>query len=322
MSFIAPRTQRTTDQRIIPIIENPLISVVMLCYNHDDFVAEALDGVLAQTYFPLDIVIVDDCSQDKTADIVQRKLSEISGQNSVRVLLNPRNEGLLGACAVGIKAARGNFIVLTCDDDVMTPEMVSEMAKVWRDENVSLIATNAEIIDEHSQTCGQTFRDCNAPADDSFETLVRDGANACCFGASIGFERQIYSIFGLPPRHLDNLDIMWPFYAYLLKGARFINKPLLKYRVHGKNNSLSLIAERSDELGRLQTLERIYYGHIAHAVTMQAELDRLSTTMPDRHGQLAPTIGPLIAVQTVEMAKKLVRTKIALREFIELTKAC
>jgi hypothetical protein len=130
----------------------------------------------------------------------------------------------------------------------------------------------------------------------------------------MGFERKVYLHFGMPPAHLNNFDIMMAFYAHVLKGARFIRKPLLKYRVHGKNASLSLTEERSDDEGRLATRERIYYGHIAHAVTMQEELDRLSVTLPERHARLAATIGPLLTIQTVEMAKKLVRTKIELQK--------
>jgi glycosyltransferase involved in cell wall biosynthesis len=301
-------------------VESPLISIVMLCYNHEKYVAEALDGVLAQSYSPLDIVIVDDCSQDRTADIVAAKLTELPDHSHIRFIRNSRNMRLLGAREIGITAARGDFIINTCDDDVMLPDMVAEMVEAWKTKNVSLVATNAEYIDEHSKSLGRTARDCNALADDSFATLARDGANACCFGASIGFEREVYATFGMPPAHLDNLDIMLPFYAYLLKGACFIRKPLLKYRVHGQNNSLSLIAEGSDELGRLRTHERIFYGHLAHAVVMQEVLDQLSVTMPARHAQLAAKIGPLLTVQTVEMAKKLVRTRLALQEYSQLSK--
>jgi hypothetical protein len=55
--------------------------------------------------------------------------------------------------------------------------------------------------------------------------------------------------------------------------------------------------------------EQIFIGHLAHAVLMQEELDRPSLTMPARHAQLAGTIGPLLNIQTVEMAKKLVGTR-------------
>src|SRR5947209_9598020 len=131
-------------------VERPLISIVMLCYNHERFVAEALEGVLGQTYSPLDIVIIDDCSEDKTPDIVVA-LAAHSMHSNIRFIRNPRNLGLLGTCEVGFAAARGSFIVVTCDDDVMMPEMVAAMAHAWRTQDVSIVTTNVEYIDEHSR---------------------------------------------------------------------------------------------------------------------------------------------------------------------------
>jgi glycosyltransferase involved in cell wall biosynthesis len=292
----------------------PLVSIVMLCYNHEKFVAEALEGVLAQTYSPLDIIVVDDCSQDQTANIVAAKLAGIPHRSDIRFIRNSANKKLLGAREVGFIAARGSFIVDTCDDDIMQPSMVAVMVEAWRAKRVSLVTANAEYIDAQSNPIGRTARDPHIAADDSFETLARDGANACCFGASIGFEREVYEVFGMPPAHLDNIDIMLPFYAYLLKGACFIPKPLLKYRVHGQNASLSLTWERSDQLGRLRTNERIFYNHLAHAVVMLEEMDRLNALRPDRYRELAPKIVPLLSIQAVEMAKKLVRSRVELQK--------
>jgi glycosyltransferase involved in cell wall biosynthesis len=293
-----------------------LISIVMLCYNHEKFVAEALEGVLAQTYSPIDIIIIDDCSQDATADIVAAKLAALPDRSHIRFMRNPTNLGELGTCDVAFKAARGDFIVLTADDDIMRSNMVAEMVEAWKAHDVSLITVNAELIDEHSNSLGRTSRECNIQIEDSFETLARDGANACCFGAGLGFDRQVYLTFGMPPAHLHVLDIMFPFYACLLKGGRFLNKPLLQYRIHGKNTSLSLVEERSDEVEKLVTRDRIFYGHVAHAVVMMEELDRLSETMPARYAELAPRIGPLLTIQVVEMAKKLVRNRIELQELL------
>src|SRR5437588_505807 len=108
-------------------VERPLISIVMLCYNHGRFVAEALEAVLGQTYSPLDIIIVDDASHDATADIVAATLAEHATLSNIRFIRNPRNLGLLPTCEVGFAAARGSFIIVTCDDDVMTPGMAAAM---------------------------------------------------------------------------------------------------------------------------------------------------------------------------------------------------
>ena len=241
----------------MPDAADPIISVVLLCYNHEKFVAEAVNGVLAQTHAPLDIVIVDDCSTDNTAAIVDEVLAGNPRRPVGRWIRNPQNLTWWGACPVGLAAARGDFIVLSCGDDIMLPDMVARMADVWRREKVSLVTTNVDYIDENSNPLGRTARDCTVDADDSFETLARDGANACCFGAAIGFEREVYATFGLPPSHLRAADIMLPFYAYLLKGARFIREPLLKYRVHAQNSSMGLAAAKTEGLDKLRVHEQI-----------------------------------------------------------------
>jgi hypothetical protein len=107
---------------------------------------------------------------------------------------------------------------------------------------------------------------------------------------------------------------MFPFYAYLHKGARFIERPLLKYRVNSQNSSLSLRAERSEGLEKLLTFERIFYVHLAHALFMREQLDWLRVNMPERHAELEPTIAPLLAIQTSEMARKFVDARMKLDE--------
>ena len=190
----------------------------------------------------------------------------------------------------------------------------STSSNVWTAEGVSLVTANAEYIDENSRPLGRTHRDPNRAADDSFETLARDGGNACCFGPALGFDRAIYATFGWPPGYLGTADIILPFWACCLKGARYIPKPLLKYRVHPHNASLSLQAERSDELSRPAIHERMFFLHLAHALFMQDELARLASLRPDRHAELTPRISPLIAIQITEMARKFLRARLELDE--------
>ena len=292
--------------------ERPLISIILLCYNQQDFVAEAVDGVLNQTYSPLEILIFDDCSPDNTAEVIQSRLAASQTKHIVRFVKNSKNLTGAGTLKVAFGMARGSFIVLSCGDDIMLPKMVEKMADAWIRENVSLVATNAIYIDEHSNPLNRTFRDPEVPADDSFETLARDGSNACCFGPTIGLEPQLYATFGWVPSDIEGSDIMIPFRAYLLKGARFVNEPLLKYRVHSENTSLSLISEGADETNKLMVQQRIYLNHLAHAVLMEEELDRLRSEAPERYGPIAERIIPLLAIQMAEMSKKFVRARRAL----------
>lgn len=285
----------------------PLITILLLCYNHERFVAEAVSGILSQTYSPIEIIIFDDFSQDRTAEIIERTISDHPRRKDLVFVRNSENLGSNGVVRIALGMAKGKLIFVSHGDDIMLPNMVEEAAQVWLQENVSLVTANASYIDENSQPLNRTFRDLTLPADDSFETLARDGANACCFGPAIGFDRAIYEKFGWVPRYLRAYDIMYPFYAYLLKGARFINKPLLKYRVHPQNTSLSLQMEKANDVDKAKIDERIYLVHLAHATLQEEELNRLLNEDSGRYAPVAARIIPLLAIQLAEMSKKLVR---------------
>lgn len=287
--------------------ERPLITIILLCYNQERFVAEAVQGVLSQTYRPLEIIIFDDCSPDRTAETIERVLAAQPTRSDVRFIRNGENLHSNMVVRIGLEMAKGEFIFVSHGDDIMFPQMVEEMATIWLQEDVSLITANAHFIDANSQPLNRSHRDPNQPAHDTFESLARDGTNACCFGPTIGFERAVYEKFGWVPRYLRAYDIMYPFYAYLLKGAKFINTPLLNYRLHGHNTSASLRLERASARERALLEERMYISHLAHATLMEEVLIELCQEAPDRYNPIANRILPLVNVQLAEMAKKLVR---------------
>jgi glycosyltransferase involved in cell wall biosynthesis len=288
---------------------NPLISVILLCHQHEKFVAEAVDGVLTQTYAPLELVIIDDGSSDRTAEIIEARIAIRPARHDAHFVRNSQHMGPHAVTRLGLEMTKGEFVFVAHADDVMLPRMVEEIARVWRESRVSLITANAWYIDEESRLLNRSFHDPSRPADDSFETLARDGSNACCFGPGMGFERQVYRTFGWPPEYLGTHDIMCPYYAYLLKGAKFVGQPLVKYRVHEATMSLSLTAERSRERDRLAAQERMHYSHLAHALLMEEHLIRLCLQAPERFGPVGTRVIPLLQIQLAERARKLMRTK-------------
>jgi glycosyltransferase involved in cell wall biosynthesis len=289
--------------------QRPLISVILACYNHEKFVAEAINGVLSQSYSPLEVVIFDDCSPDGTAEVIERTIANHPRRSDVQFVPNNKNIGGHAVSEIGLRMVKGNFLFITCGDDIMLPDMIEEVASVWMNERVSLVTANAYYIDEESKSLNRTFRDPSETADDSFETLARDGSNACCFGPGIGFDREIYDKFGFVPSYMKVYDVIYPFYAYLLNGARFIPRPLVKYRIHANNASLSLQEERADEAEKARIKQRQYLQHLGFAVLMEEVLDRLQNEQPGRYRPIGERIIPLLNIQLAEQAKKLVRSR-------------
>ena len=288
----------------------PLVSIVCITYMHEKFALDALRSVLAQTYPMLDIIIVDDASPDGTADIIAAELARHRERADVRFIRNDQNLGAYGNACKGLSLAHGDFIVQFSGDDIMFPTMVDRMVEVWRETNVSLVTANVRYIDEVGQELNRFFHNPMEPYDETFETLARHCSNAVCFGAAMGFERRLYERFDWPPDYLGAYDIMLPFYAYLSKGARFIPEPLLKYRVHRQNLSMTLRYERStNPIDKLLVWEEDRYLHLAHAFRMISELERLARAEPARFGEIELRIRPLLTALVHERTRQMVEAR-------------
>lgn len=95
-------------------MNTPLVSVIVPVKNGERFLSFALDSVLAQEYRPLEIIVVDGFSTDRTADVAHSAAC-------VR-LLNQTGKGIANAWNDGIAAAKGEFVAFLSHDDVWTPD--------------------------------------------------------------------------------------------------------------------------------------------------------------------------------------------------------
>jgi glycosyltransferase involved in cell wall biosynthesis len=99
---------------------NPLISVVIPAYNAERYIGEAIESVLAQTYSPLELIVVDDGSTDRTADVA-RAYAEAT-------VIVQENGGPSAARNRGAAAATGEFLAFHDSDDAMTPDKLAVQA--------------------------------------------------------------------------------------------------------------------------------------------------------------------------------------------------
>lgn len=106
--------------------ERPLLSVVVPAYDVEDYLGECLDSLLAQTYSPLEVVVVDDGSTDSTGAVADSYAA--AHPDRVRVL-HTENAGLGAARNVGVAEARGGLLAFADSDDVVPPEAYAVMWK-------------------------------------------------------------------------------------------------------------------------------------------------------------------------------------------------
>ena len=118
----------------------PLVSVVMPAYNAADFIAAALDSVLAQTYRPIEVLVADDGSKDGTAAVVR-------GFGPPVVYLRQENRGPAGARNLALAHARGEFVAFLDADDLWHPRKLDLQVRAMQSEpKLGLLAT--EVTEE------------------------------------------------------------------------------------------------------------------------------------------------------------------------------
>jgi glycosyltransferase involved in cell wall biosynthesis len=105
-----------------PSIASELVSVIIPCYNHGAYLAEAVESVLAQTYSNIEIIVVDDGSTDNTKAVA-------CGFEKVRYIHQP-NAGLSAARNTGIQHAKGRFILFSDADDWLLPDALELNFKI------------------------------------------------------------------------------------------------------------------------------------------------------------------------------------------------
>ncbi|HMU53777.1 MAG TPA: glycosyltransferase [Nitrospira sp.] len=94
-----------------------LVSVIIPCYNHAHFLGEAIDSALNQTYFPVEVIIVDDGSTDEIAEIIVTR-------PSIRYLRQD-NMGLAHARNTGLSHSTGDYVLFLDADDRLLPNAVT-----------------------------------------------------------------------------------------------------------------------------------------------------------------------------------------------------
>lgn len=105
--------------------ERSLATLIILCYNQESYIEEAIDSALAQTYHPLEIIVSDDCSNDRTYELAKAKVSNYSGAHKIIIRQNEKNLGVARHFSLLSKLASGEIVIAAAGDDISLPERTS-----------------------------------------------------------------------------------------------------------------------------------------------------------------------------------------------------
>jgi glycosyltransferase involved in cell wall biosynthesis len=137
--------------------QQPLVSVIATCFNHERYLVECLDSIRAQTYPRTELIIVDDCSADGSVALIQEWLRTTGTECSL--IVHEENQGVCRTRNHALAQARGKYVSSISTDDVWLPDkiavQVAQMEKL--PSSVGVLYGDAYLIDEAGNPLPKTF---------------------------------------------------------------------------------------------------------------------------------------------------------------------
>lgn len=204
-------------------MKQPLVSVVITCYNYGEYVAEAIKSVLRQTYKNVELIIIDDGSSDNSKD----EIVKFSERKNVTIV-SRNNKGVVYTRNEGVKLSKGDFVMQLDADDTIDASYIEKCVDLAEKKKLDIVYTQARIfgradfITEH--------------IDYDLEKMKHD--NYMHAASLVRVSRLKTDPYDEYLDKLGNED--WDLFLGLcLDGARagLVDEPLLNYRKHTDRKS-------------------------------------------------------------------------------------
>lgn len=148
---------------------DPLVSVIVPCYNHARFLIECLESIRNQTYSNYELIIIDDASSDNSVELIEQWIA--AQRLSCRFVKHEINQGICKSLNHGLSHATGKYICCIASDDVMMPDRLAHQVAIMEalPEKVGVLYGNAYIINERGDIQTETV----------IERAIRDRGLLC-----------------------------------------------------------------------------------------------------------------------------------------------
>lgn len=207
---------------------NTKCSLLLLSYNQEKYIAAAVRGALSQRYSPLEIIISDDASSDKTFPIAKEIVNSYTGPHEVILNRNPKNLGIIPHTNKLISRATGEILIPAYGDDISYPHRVARLASCFATKNSLLVHSYADPICGNGKPTTSRYR--KASFFHTTNPLAVATSLSHYLGASGAWSRSLFETYGPIQSELVYDDHILGFRAALEGRISLISEPLLQYR--------------------------------------------------------------------------------------------
>lgn len=150
------------------MLKTPLVSFVVTSYNYEKYILRTLESIKNQSYANFEIIVVDDCSNDNSCQIVENFIAD---NQDLRITLIKQeiNRGQLSAMQRGLKEAQGQFVSFIDSDDILFEDYAKTHVRIHLATSVAFTSCQIAEIGEDDEI--HTFKSISSPHSDSLDVL-------------------------------------------------------------------------------------------------------------------------------------------------------
>ena len=240
--------------------ERTLVTFAIFAYNQEKYIHEAVEGAFAQTYEPMEIILSDDCSTDRTFEIMKEMASTYKGTKKIVTHQAHSNRGTLLHVADVASIAAGELIVVAHGDDISKKERTKEIVTDWLSTDAWGIYSKFDRINENGKIISES-EDPRMLFSSDYRLrhyLSKINAKAeIVFGPVSAYDKRIFHFLDVTKDDyiLSEDGVLSVLLNMLGKEIKMINKSLVSYRENEqsttncvKKRKISFKLMESDEL--------------------------------------------------------------------------
>lgn len=215
-------------------MNQPLVSVVVISYNHEIYIKEMLDSLRNQTYSNWELIVADDASKDSSVEVFKTWLHE-NGFNA-KEIYHEVNTGLATVLNQALNLCQGKYVKLIAADDFLHPSYLEECIQTMQKEKTKIVFTQAFSVDNKSNVLSENFF--SIPENPTKDIKTKLACGNYISGATLCYDMDVIKIIGN-----YKIDLLLEDYDFILRAVNnnceisFINKNLVFYRQHDSNIS-------------------------------------------------------------------------------------
>lgn len=237
-------------------MNGPLVSFIMPVFNGEAFVREAVDSCLSQTHKNIEVIVTDDGSTDRTLEILHEAYDS---DPRVKIFSLGRNKGKVAAYNHSYKNASGDFVAVLDADDISLQDRAEVSLKALQELDAEMVCGDAikfgETVSDKRRIACDWFG-LKGPAAFDFDALLK---RPQILGPTIMATRSVCeAIFPMDER-MSHQDWWMPLAAAYRKSVRYLDRPLIQYRIHEANTSRVNPNQDFERWLNITTREIFYY---------------------------------------------------------------